>query len=83
MEQNQNLVEKIQAGIANFKEKSVELKDTYYKPTPKIWRKIGDSILILGSAITTVSALIHLSPYIIVGATVLTALGKIITNFAK
>ncbi len=53
----------------------------YYKPTPKRWRKIGDSIMGLGTLITGISAF-TLPPYITLIASVITYIGKTITNFA-
>jgi len=54
----------------------------YYKPTPKIWRKIGDSLLLIGSTVTGISAF-TLPPIVTAIAAGLTAIGKIITNFAS
>ena len=73
----------IRKGLSNIKDKAVVLKDDYYKKTPIKWRKIGDTILIVGTTLSSVAALIHLSPYIVAGAVVLTAIGKIVTNFTS
>lgn len=76
-------IDTIKKGLENIKEKGVVLKESYYKKTPVKWRKIGDTILIVGTTISTVAALIHLSPYVIAGAAILTAIGKIVTNFTS
>jgi membrane protein YqaA with SNARE-associated domain len=55
----------------------------YYKPTPVKWRVIGDSILIIGTTLTTVAGLLSLSPYVVATAAIITAIGKILTNFAN
>ena len=60
--------------------KSVE---NYYKPTPFKWRLVGDSILIVGSTVTTVAGLLSLSPYVVAAGAIFTALGKILTNFTS
>lgn len=68
------------------------LLKNYYKPTPIKWRKIGDSILVIGTIISTTC----LTEYekakemfgmgdlktLMLTAIICTALGKIITNFA-
>jgi membrane protein YqaA with SNARE-associated domain len=53
----------------------------YYNPTPVKWRVIGDSILIVGTTLTTVAGLLSLSPYVVASAAVITMIGKILTNF--
>lgn len=58
-----------------------KLAENYYKPTPKIWRKIGDSLLTIGSTITGISAF-TMPPIVTAIAAGLTCIGKIITNFA-
>lgn len=65
----------------------------YYKPTPIKWRKIGDSILVIGTIISTTCLAEYEKAKEIFGvgdlkclmltAIVCTALGKIVTNFAK
>lgn len=64
-----------------IQEKIKHAKDRYDKPTPKKWRRIGDSILVVGSAISGISAYIGV-PAVAVAGIAITALGKIITNFA-
>jgi hypothetical protein len=58
-----------------------EAKKRYWKPTPEKWRKIGDSILGLGTVITAISAFTS-SPWITVSSAAITWIGKTITNFA-
>ena len=55
--------------------------ENYYKPTPFKWRIIGDSILIVGSTVTTVAGLLSLPPLVIAAGSIITAIGKILTNF--
>lgn len=57
------------------------LANNYYKPTPKFWRKVGDSLLTIGSTITGISAF-TMPPIVTAVAAGLTCIGKIITNFA-
>lgn len=64
----------------------------YYKPTPVKWRKLGDSILVVGTLISTTCLTEYEKAkelfgvgdlkYIMLTAIVCTALGKIVTNFA-
>jgi hypothetical protein len=58
--------------------------ENYFKPTPKKWRKIGDTIL-LGS--TSLSAIMMGSPFaenhkswIIFGLNIFGVVGKLLTN---
>lgn len=53
----------------------------YFKPTPKILRVIGDSLLVIGTTITSISAF-TMPPIVTAIAAGLTALGKVLTNFA-
>ena len=55
----------------------------YYNPTPFKWRLVGDSILIVGSTVTTIAGLLSLSPYVVAAGAIFTALGKILTNFTS
>lgn len=70
--------------IKNQKKKEkIPFFKRYYKSTPVIWRKIGDSILLLGTAITTYQLTYHSENTKLALATLLiTWLGKTITNFA-
>jgi len=58
-----------------------QVQSNYYSPTPVIWRKIGDSLLLLGTTLTSISAF-TMPPIITVIAAGLTFIGKTITNFA-
>ncbi len=55
--------------------------DRYNAPTPTIWKNVGNTLLLIGSTVTGISAY-TLPPYIIVIASVITCMGKIITDFA-
>ena len=52
----------------------------YGKNTPVFYRKIGDSILILGTTLTATFAGMEVHKEWIIGAAILTAVGKMITN---
>jgi len=84
--EEKTLTEKITEGLEKFKTNVKNTTDqaiiNYNKPTPHNWRVVGDSILIIGTTLTTVAGLLSLSPYVIAAAAILTAVGKIITNFA-
>lgn len=54
----------------------------YWKPTPKKWRKVGDSILLAGTTITSYAILSEDKIFAVVSL-ILTVVGKIITNFAN
>ena len=71
----------------------MKVLDNYWKPTPKKWRKIGDTILAVGTFITAGSLLGYdqmkeiFSPkevkIIIAASFVLGVVGKFLTNFFK
>ncbi len=61
--------------------KARRLRENYDKPTPIKWRRIGDRILLIGSAISGISAYVD-NKYIAIAGIGLTALGKLLTNFA-
>ena len=52
----------------------------YFKPTPKNLRKIGDAVIVLGSAITTAAGLAG-PKWLIIAGGIFTVLGKVMTNF--
>lgn len=52
----------------------------YAKPTPVFFRKLGDSVLILGTTLTATFAGMEIHKEWIIAAAILTALGKMITN---
>ena len=53
----------------------------YWKPTPKRWRMIGDSILFAGTTITGYAIYQDNHLFTLISL-ILTVLGKAITNFA-
>lgn len=55
---------------------------SYWKPTPKKMRILGDSLLALSTAIATTAGLMSY-PKIAIIAGVAGALGKFLTNFAS
>lgn len=63
-----------------------KLKHSYYKAsTPELFRKIGDSILIAGPILQTAIMELPITEnakiWINFGITILTVIGKIVTNF--
>ena len=58
----------------------------YYSPTPKIWRKIGDSLLIFSVAVTGFMASLPIQEnhkaWLMFSINILGVLGKMLTNFA-
>ena len=60
-----------------------ELKSGYYKPTPKKWRKIGDSIQEIALIAAGIVAVVSSPPaWIPVAIAAIGRIGKIITNFS-
>jgi hypothetical protein len=61
--------------------------DNYKKPTPVIWRKIGDSVLIASASLSTAVMGLPISEhnklYIVFALNVLGVIGKILTNLFK
>lgn len=58
------------------------LHDKYAGTTPILFRKIGDSLLLIGSTITTYAILEGDKTFAIISL-VCTVIGKIITNFTS
>jgi hypothetical protein len=56
-----------------------KLNNSYWKPTPKKLRKIGDALLLIGTTITGISAF-TMPPWVTLSATICTLVGKLITN---
>lgn len=52
----------------------------YYSPTPPRLRKLGDSILILGTTLTATFAGMEVDKGWIIAAAIATAVGKCVTN---
>lgn len=53
----------------------------YYLPTPKKWRKLGDSILWTTGSLSAALLPLNLPPWVYVAITSLGIIGKGITNF--
>lgn len=54
----------------------------YWSPTPKKWRRLGDSLLASGTAVTSL-AIINDHKTIAISALIMMVLGKFLTNFFK
>ena len=54
----------------------------YWKPTPIFWRKIGDSMLVVG-ALSGTLAIAEDMKWLSISLVVCTLLGKFLTNFFK
>lgn len=55
---------------------------SYYKPTPVLWRKIGDALLIVSTSVTMYGISSHQDLLAII-ACISGTVGKVITNIAK
>lgn len=55
---------------------------TYYSHTPVLWRKIGDSLLIVSTSITAYGITTHQDEIALI-ALFTGTLGKVITNFFR
>jgi hypothetical protein len=53
---------------------------SYYKPTPKKWRQLGDALLAVSTFITA-QAIVNDMEAVALTAVILGALGKFLTNF--
>ena len=53
----------------------------YYKPTPKIYRKLGDALLAVSTMVTTYAIADEWSKYIALAALVIGVAGKFLSNF--
>ena len=60
-----------------------KIQNLYRSPTPAIWRKIGDSILLLGTTFSATFAGMDLGKGWIISCVIITWIGKTITNFAS
>lgn len=58
-------------------------KESLNKPTPKKWRKIGNSLLTLGSTVSGIAGVITLNPIVAAVGLGLSGIGKVITIFAS
>jgi hypothetical protein len=68
--------------VSRSTEMGLPFSESYFKPTPKFWRKLGDSLIVIGSTVTSISAF-TMPPFVTAIAAICTGLGKIITNCAK
>lgn len=76
-------VSKMKQKIKNTKELINKKKSDYYNPTPKKWRKIGDTVQDVAIIASGIVALIASPPaWLPVSIFALGRIGKIITNFA-
>lgn len=59
-----------------------EAINSYYKPTPKKWRKIGDAITDISLIAAAIVSIVASPPlWVPVAIAVLGRIGKILTNF--
>lgn len=56
-----------------------KIRTRYYLPTPKFWRKIGDSLLAVSTMITTAS-IYEDYKWLAIGALLVGVIGKFLTN---
>ena len=56
------------------------LGKSYFKPTPKFWRNVGDGLLLVSTIITIVGASVAFPPAVIIVGSVVGVVGKYITN---
>jgi uncharacterized membrane protein len=56
------------------------MKNNYYSPTPKKWRKLGDALLGVSTTITGF-AIYENEKWIALTALILGVIGKFLTNF--
>lgn len=54
---------------------------SYFAPTPKLMRKIGDSILLIGMTFTTWAGVSGQAHWLIITGAIATLTGKVMTNF--
>jgi hypothetical protein len=66
--------------VAKIKTKFKKVKSNYFKPTPKKWRKIGDTLLAVSLYAQTQESLSGHSTFMQV-VSVLGIVGKFLTNF--
>jgi hypothetical protein len=57
-----------------------KMKNNYYSPTPKKWRKLGDALLGVSTTITGF-AIYENEKWIALTALILGVIGKFLTNF--
>jgi hypothetical protein len=57
-----------------------KMKDNYYSPTPKRWRKLGDALLGVSTTITGF-AIFEEAKWVAIAALLAGVIGKFLTNF--
>jgi hypothetical protein len=57
-----------------------DMKQNYYSPTPKKWRKLGDALLGVSTTITGF-AIYEEAKWIAISALIFGVVGKFLTNF--
>ena len=61
--------------------RNLKIKEKYYAPTPKKWRKLGDALLAIGVTLTGYAIADDWDKAIQIASLILTVLGKFLTNF--
>lgn len=58
------------------------MTSNYYKPTPKKWRQLGDSLLSVGTFVGSYAAFAEMK-WVTIAVFALGVVGKFLTNFFK
>lgn len=74
-------MEKIMKPKQPTKMKTLFKTTGFYKPTPKIYRKLGDALLAVSTMITTYAIADEWSKYIALAALIIGVAGKFLSNF--
>ncbi len=53
----------------------------YFKPTPKLFRKIGDGCILIGASFTAWAGITDQAHWLIIVGAAFTLIGKLTTNF--
>jgi len=61
--------------------RDLKIKDKYYAPTPKKWRKLGDALLAIGTTLTGYAIADDWDKGLQISSLILTVFGKFLTNF--
>ena len=64
-----------------MKEKVKRFTGNYYKPTPKVWRKIGDSLLAMSVFMIGSAVYLELGSWVVITSLLLGVGGTFLTNF--
>jgi hypothetical protein len=72
-------LKKAKVSVSSKTEIGLPFGNSYFKPTPKFWRVVGDSMLGLGTVLTTIGT-VKKDPILAIAAAVCGWLGKTITN---